>query len=474
MKLIAAAKKYSEFGISVIPTKGNKQPAVIWKQYQLKPMKNGEIEKSFKLNNVVGIAAICGKVSDNLEVIDIDCKYDLTQHLWDDFQTLIKDNIPGLFEKMVVAKTINNGYHIYYRCEKVQGNKKLAVRPALPDEKKKNQYDTNRVLIETRGTGGYVIAAPTPGYEFIQGNPDVIPLITPEQREILFAIAQSFNEVEQDNQSTGTSTFDDYNQKADVINLLKKHHWKVWKENGNLIQLTRPGKEKDVSATYFKDKKILYVFSTSTSFEANKGYNPTQVYTILECSGNYSEAAKKLYADEYGDRFEPVITTTSEPEPEPEPVTPLLPIDGMPEFIQHFINTMHEIYTTPRDYWAGAAIMATALAIGDKMELKTKYKNNPILWGMFVGDVSNGKTEPLNLCLKYFQKIDAESIKKNELDLIEYERINRLTKQERIDEGIDEKPEKPKCFQYILIDSTPEAMAEAHSINNRGIDDLPG
>src|SRR5690606_14975719 len=47
-----------------------------------------------------------------------------------------------------------------------------------------------------------------------------------------------------------------------------------------------------------------------------------------------------------------------------------------------------------------------------------------------------------------------------------------------IDEGIYEKPEKPKCFQNILIDSTPEAMAEAHSINNRGLmiyrDELKG
>ena len=44
--------------------------------------------------------------------------------------------------------------------------------------------------------------------------------------------------------------------------------------------------------------------------------------------------------------------------------------------------------------------------------------------------------------------------------------------------GITDQPEKPKCFQYILNDFTPEAMVEAHGVNNRGLlierDELKG
>lgn len=151
---------------------------------------------------------------------------------------------------------------------------------------------------------------------------------------------------------------------------------------------------------------------------------------------------------------------------------PLLPIDGMPEFIQHFIITMSNIYRTPRDYWAGSVLITTALAIGNKMELTGKYRNNPIIWGMFVGDVSNGKTEPLDLCSRYFRKFDSESIKEYNSKLIEYEMDKKKPVAERID------AEKPECFQYLLNDFTPEAMAEAHRVNERGLliyrDELKG
>jgi hypothetical protein len=162
-----------------------------------------------------------------------------------------------------------------------------------------------------------------------------------------------------------------------------------------------------------------------------------------------------------------------------ETTTPLLPIDGMPEFVQNFIKEMEGIYRTPRDYWAGAAIMATALAIGDKMELSTKYKNNPVFWGAFIGNVSNGKTEPLSTCLRYFKRKDAESIEESILKEKEFERLSRMGKNERIEQGEEEYIQKPeRAFQYLLSDSTPEGMAETHRINKRGIliyrDELKG
>jgi hypothetical protein len=475
MEIIETARNYIASGLSVIPVKADKRPAIAWKPYQEKPMLNGEIERNFSLSDVTGIAAICGKVSGNLEVIDVDCKYDLTGHLINDFLQLIEDNIPEIKDSLVIAKTINKGFHLYYRCDKIEGNKKLATRSILPDEKK-DSHDNNRVLIETRGKGGYVIAAPSPGYEFIKGNPANILQITIEQREILFAIARTFNEQVNNFESFGKTTFDDFNEKADVIGLLSKHGWKISRETNSMIELTRPGKDKGTSATYFKNKKILYVFSTSTPFESEKGYNPAGVFTVLECSGNFSDASRKLNSEGYGEHRP--AKKENKPDPEPEPVTPLLPIEGMPDFIQHFISQMEGIYRTPRDYWAGAVIIATALAIGDKMELSTKYKNNPILWGMFIGDVSNGKTEPLDACLRYFRKFDAKSINQHHLSLAEFDRIRSLTKQERENEGIDEIPVKPDCFQYLLTDTTAEGMADAHRINKRGLlinyDELKG
>ena len=152
-----------------------------------------------------------------------------------------------------------------------------------------------------------------------------------------------------------------------------------------------------------------------------------------------------------------------------EPSHPLLPIDGFPPPVQEFIQTCADTYNTPRDYWAGAVLASTALAIGDKIQLVGKFTDVPIIWLCNVGDVSIGKTEPLKQCLKYFEDKDDESIRRYREEIELYER-----KQQESEERIP----IPRCFQYIIKDATPEAMAQVHIINDRGLmyyrDELKG
>jgi hypothetical protein len=155
----------------------------------------------------------------------------------------------------------------------------------------------------------------------------------------------------------------------------------------------------------------------------------------------------------------------------------LLPINGMPYFIQEYITTCSEIFNTPRDYWAGAAIMATALGIGDKIELNTKYNNVPILWMNLIGDVSSGKTEAMDFSLKPFEEMDSISFEQFKRDYLRYEEMEKLNKKGKKEIGIDNLT-KPTCFQFIVKDSTPEALTQIHSINHRGLmiarDELKG
>ncbi len=150
--------------------------------------------------------------------------------------------------------------------------------------------------------------------------------------------------------------------------------------------------------------------------------------------------------------------------------TPLLPIDGLPPFLQDFVTTCSDTYGTPRDYWAGAVLVATALGIGDKLELKDKYSDVPIIWLCNIGDVSIGKTEPLKVCLRYFEKKDSEEIEA-------YNDAIAAKERERQGELVIA-PENPQCRQYILKDYTPEALAKVHAFNNRGLliyrDELKG
>ena len=298
------AKEYLKAQLSVIPTKEDKLPALpTWKPYQSQRIKEDEVEGLFTGANVKGLAIICGAISGGLEVIDVDTKHDTTGSLWDELRALIEDNLPELYSRLVIAQTKSGGYHIYYRCSSIAGNLKLST--------KKNR----EVLIETRGEGGYVIAPPTTGYKYIQGEPGNIATITPEERDILFSISKSFNELEEIKpkvntttsttyNSTGLTPFEDYNQRGDIVGLLESKGWRVVNQRGERINLLRPGStDSKTSGNYHTGLKVLRVFSSSTEFNPDKGYSPSQVFSLLECNGDNKLTYRRLLELGYGEPY---------------------------------------------------------------------------------------------------------------------------------------------------------------------------
>jgi hypothetical protein len=295
------AKEYLKSGLSVIPTKENKIPAIAtWKPYQSQRLTEEEVETVFNGSNVIGLAVICGEISGGLEVIDVDTKHDTTGSLWEELRGLIESNLPELYKSLVIAQTISGGYHIYYRCSSIAGNLKLSTK-------------VNReVLIETRGEGGYVIAPPTSGYKYIQGEPSNIPTISPAERDRLFNISRSFNELDEVKpkvttptttfNSTGLSPFEDYHERGDIVALLESRGWKVVNQQGQKINLLRPGStDSKSSGNYHTGLKVLRVFSSSTEFNPDKGYSPAQVFSLLECNEDNKLAYKRLLELGYGE-----------------------------------------------------------------------------------------------------------------------------------------------------------------------------
>lgn len=143
----------------------------------------------------------------------------------------------------------------------------------------------------------------------------------------------------------------------------------------------------------------------------------------------------------------------------------VFPVDALPGGIRTFVKECADVYRTPIDYWAGAVISATALGIGNKLKLKTKYENLPILWSCLVGDVSSGKSEAISLIFKPFRKKDDADMEVYRESLKGWLSAGK--------EGL-----KPEHFQYILNDYTPESLSDVHSINDRGLiiirDELKG
>jgi hypothetical protein len=298
-------KNLIEKGYSIIPLNSDKTPKVkSWTEYQKTRITDLSI---FKDNN---IGLICGEISGNILVIDVDCKYDLTGNLFQDLKELIQTSKEGLFEKFQINTTIKNGFHLIFACHnKPIGNKKLASRLATDEEKEKG--DKVKVLIETRGEGGYICYPPTTGYSILKEGYETL---TDDEIDIVLSCCRSFNQIEVkeptfknkvDESNYVTSPFDDYNKRGDCVQELINNGWKFVFEKGDNIHLKRPGAtDSRVSGNFSKKHNKFFVFSTSTNFNELTGYSPVGVYCKLYFNDNWSECAKDLIAKGFGKKRE--------------------------------------------------------------------------------------------------------------------------------------------------------------------------
>jgi len=296
---------YLQLGINTIAVNENKQAIFPWKVYQEEMIKEEELARQMADNRAKGVAIICGAVSGNLEVIDIDTKYE-TYDLWEAIQSAIPQE---LYNKLHIVKTRSNGKHLIYKCEVIEKNQKLAQRLPTLEEAKNNPSIKSYCIIETRGEGGYVVAPPSQGYEIQQ---DGIHVISLDEREVLFEIMRSFNEIFEEaiieahqrpsTKDYGVSPFDDYNRRGDVVELLGRNGWRVVKENSDRIYFLRPGSEAEHSGSWNKELGLFSVFSVNTPFTVQKGYKLSAIKAIMECGGDFKLAARQLLDEGYGEK----------------------------------------------------------------------------------------------------------------------------------------------------------------------------
>lgn len=291
MSYIKYALEYLSYGLNPVPvTIGTKEPA-------RKGHSNVRIlEEELKEFQWDAIGISTGSVSQGLEALDFDLKNaENPEQILKGFKSKISNK---LLSKLVTQQTPSGGYHILYRCEdNIESNRKLA----------KNKE--GQAIIETRSEGGFVVCAPSTGYKLIQNDFSKIPIITPEERLELIVSCKMLNQdIEKDAiKRRGTTSeffgkFPKYDGDISIgLNLLEKHGWSLHSEDEVWVNLTRPGKDHGISGGYHKELGFLYVFSSSTGFEAEKPYNNHALYAELECGGRYNVAYAKLYEQGYGE-----------------------------------------------------------------------------------------------------------------------------------------------------------------------------
>lgn len=309
-ELLKYAHYYKSLGYSVIAVGANKQSIHSWKKYQNFIIDDYTLKEVFTRPAAWGIAIVCGMVSGNLEVIDLDEKNNLDGNLLEQFLTKVIDFDAGLHSRLTIAATKNNGYHFFYKCIEIGNNCHLARRPCSNIEIAGNHNQKVKVLIESKSEGGYVIVYPTSGYLFIQNDLENLPTISPSERMVLLEIARSFNKYQEPEPVSNNysyifygreSPFNDYNARGDIIALLERHGWKVVRTTSMKTYFKRPGDtDHKTSGDFHHGLGLFGVFTTSTVFIPQKGYRPSAVYAILACDGDFKLAAKRLLEEGYG------------------------------------------------------------------------------------------------------------------------------------------------------------------------------
>jgi hypothetical protein len=110
---------------------------------------------------------------------------------------------------------------------------------------------------------------------------------------------------------------DDFNARGswDGPGMLISHGWKVDKTQGAETFWTRPDKPGGTSATTnYQDSGLFYPWTTSTQFDAERGYSKFAVYAILNHGGDFTAAARDLAAQGYGEPPRAPGSTASGPD----------------------------------------------------------------------------------------------------------------------------------------------------------------
>jgi hypothetical protein len=157
-KKLEQALKMLQNDYSIITVGESKVPNFRWAEQQTKKLsreklieyynyKGGIFKKDETEIPATTALGYCTGFND-IEVVDIDLKVLPTlkaqTDFWDEYLSFLKDNIADFDDKFVIYKTVNNGYHIIYKCKSLEGNVKVARLKGMKE-----------AIIETKGKGGY-------------------------------------------------------------------------------------------------------------------------------------------------------------------------------------------------------------------------------------------------------------------------------------------------------------------------------
>jgi replicative DNA helicase len=366
-ELIKQAREYFAAGLSVLPVRADKRPAVkTWDKDKGTTLEEfTQAAEGPSAAEIAGLAVICGPVSGGLECIDIDTKADTTQQIWVEYEQALREAVPELLDRLVIATTPTGGRHIYYRWDYGTTRPGAERQGGLAFIPGANAGQRGAALIETRIHGGYAAVPPGDGREFIQGSLLNVPQITPEERAKLWNIARSLTRYTEPERSETTPTAtgqhsgnrpsDYFNAIYTIEDILREVGWQIGAERAGRTYVRRPGATTEQSGNIWNN--ILLVHSTSSGLPVGKPMpGAFSVYAWMYFGGEFTTAARSPRAAACRTPTPPrrvptphtrVIATTAKGEPQQVSAETFVVTDIPGEGVRRvLIQYTHE---TPRD-----------------------------------------------------------------------------------------------------------------------------
>ena len=475
---------------SIITVAENKIPNFPWKKQQSEKLlkddflKNWNYQGGIKRKDGTEIPATTnfGIVTgfEDLEVIDIDLKVLSTakeqRDFWAELMALLKDNILDFDEKFAIYKTKNSGYHILYKSKRVEGNLKLA---ALKGHKE--------AIIETRGRGGYVFSYPE--NRVSEKSYFDIEYISDQDREVIISTCKMYNYIEPIKEvvkitkemksiiSDGVKPWEDFDNSTSVWDVVSDE-FQIITNQSNKIILKRHGATSAHSGYIYTDDNLMFLHTTGTIYPHEKQINPSAAYAYKYHNGNFSESAKDLYSQGFGER---VVRMQDEPEAiekiDIKSEDLIFPIDVFPAPIQTYITECNETLNSSVDYLGCSLLWLISLCVGNSMKIEVKKGWNEIgtLWLAVVGQAGIGKTPSISNMIFPVEKINEKMIDKYNKEYQFFADYDKLSDKEK-----KEYPEvlKPIKKQFIANDITLEALVDLHQESDNAVgvfkDELAG
>lgn len=484
MITLSRARQLLDFNLSLITIGDKKVPNFPWKAQQTKALNKDSFEKNYlykgglfkengdEIPKTCGIGIVTG--FNGLECIDVDLKIlpslKEQQDFWSEYISFLRDNIDDFDNKFCIYKTVNNGYHILYRCSKIDGNKKLAKLEGYTE-----------AIIETRGVGGYVFV-----YENKVGNLDYTEIkeISEFDREVLLEISKSYNFIddskkivveEKEYTESKIKPWDDFNAKVSIFDIISDS-FEVVRNIKDKYIIRRFNATSAHSGYVYKNSGCMFLFSTGTIYPNEKLISPFAAYAIKHHNGNFKEATKQIYNDGYGSRLiikpkeltETVIINTKDLE---------FPLDIFPESIQNYIKLCNNTLDSSIDYMGCSMLWMASVIIGNSINIKIKngWIENSTVWISIVGKAGLGKTPSISNIIFPLMKANNREIKNFIKQNEKYHAYKELDKK---DQKNTEEIKRPVKTQFIVNDITLEALIDLHEESDNAVgvfkDELAG